>query len=161
MIDSEVSILKKVKHPNIIGLLDLFESESKLFLVMELYESANIRVTGGELYDDIISRGHYSEKDASMLTRTILEAVQYLHNIGIAHRDLKPENLMFSSKLPDRKLMLGDFGLSKIFDDDAIMKTACGTPNYVAPEVLKRQGYGSAVDLWSIGVICYILYVSF
>ncbi len=77
--------------------------------------------------------------------------------MGIVHRDLKPENLLFSSKEADARIMISDFGLSRIFNDDEVMKTACGTPGYVAPEVLKRQGYGCEVDLWSIGVITYIL----
>ena len=87
----------------------------------------------------------------------MLVAILYLHNLGIAHRDLKPENLLLSDKTKDAKIMISDFGLSKIFSDDEVIKTACGTPGYVAPEVLIRKVYGREVDLWSLGVITYIL----
>ena len=150
MIHSEVEILKKIKHPNIISLIEMMETETHLYLVMEL-------VVGGELFDHIVERGHYSEKRSAILTRTMLQAVEYLHSLDVVHRDLKPENLMFESRKPEAKLMIGDFGLSKIFNEEEGLKTACGTPGYVAPEILKRQGYGKAVDLWSIGVITYIL----
>jgi serine/threonine protein kinase len=111
------------------------------------------------LFDDIVARGKYTEGDAAKIVQKILLAVEYLHSLGIAHRDLKPENLLLSEKSKNAKIMISDFGLSKIFNDEEVMKTACGTPGYVAPEVLKRQGYGREVDLWSIGVITYILYV--
>eukprot|EP00158_Paraphelidium_tribonemae_P007362 Partr_v1_DN28218_c0_g1_i1_m76471 putative calcium calmodulin-dependent protein kinase len=150
MIQSEIAILKKVRHDNVIQLFELFETEAKIFLIMEM-------VTGGELFDSIVARGHYTELDAARIIAKILLAVDYLHEMGIAHRDLKPENLLFYNTQPDSKIMISDFGLSKIFNDEEMMKTACGTPGYVAPEVLKRQGYGAEVDLWSLGVIAYIL----
>ncbi|KAI3649885.1 hypothetical protein MP228_005517 [Amoeboaphelidium protococcarum] len=150
MIQSEINILKKVKHDNIIQLFDLFETENKIYLVMEL-------VTGGELFDSIVACGHYTEADAAGIIQTIMLAIDYLHSAGIAHRDLKPENLLFYSRDKGSKIMISDFGLSKIFSDEEMMKTACGTPGYVSPEVLRRQGYGKEVDLWSIGVIAYIL----
>jgi len=150
MIDTEISILSKVHHENIVQLYDLYQIENKIYLVMEL-------VTGGELFDDIVRRGKYTESDAARIVQKILLAIDYLHGMGIAHRDLKPENLLLSDKSKNGKVMISDFGLSKIFNDEEVMKTACGTPGYVAPEVLKRQGYGKEVDLWSIGVITYIL----
>jgi len=150
MIDTEISILSKVHHENIVRLYDLYQIENKIYLVMEL-------VTGGELFDDIVRRGKYTESDAAKIVQKILLAIDYLHGMGIAHRDLKPENLLLSDKSKNGKVMISDFGLSKIFNDEEVMKTACGTPGYVAPEVLKRQGYGKEVDLWSIGVITYIL----
>lgn len=150
MIDTEISILSKVHHENIVQLYDLYQIENKIYLVMEL-------VTGGELFDDIVRRGKYTESDAAKIVQKILLAIDYLHGMGIAHRDLKPENLLLSDKSKNGKVMISDFGLSKIFNDEEVMKTACGTPGYVAPEVLKRQGYGKEVDLWSIGVITYIL----
>ena len=150
MIKSEIDILKKVQHPHIIQLYELYETEQRIYLVMEL-------VTGGELFDSIVARGHYTEADASRIVYKILKAVEYLHDLGIAHRDLKPENLLFWNRDADAKIMISDFGLSKIFNDDDVMKTACGTPGYVAPEVLKRKGYGPQVDMWSMGVITYIL----
>ncbi|GLV37690.1 Calcium/calmodulin-dependent protein kinase I [Carabus blaptoides fortunei] len=136
-------------HPNIVQLLETFEDKSKVYLVMEL-------VTGGELFDRIVEKGSYTEKDASDLIRQVLEAVDYMHEQGVVHRDLKPENLLYYSPDEDSKIMISDFGLSKM-EDSGIMATACGTPGYVAPEVLAQKPYGKAVDVWSIGVISYIL----
>ncbi|KAJ3016608.1 calcium calmodulin-dependent protein kinase type 1G [Thoreauomyces humboldtii] len=150
MIDTEVRILQRVHHDNIIQMVEMYENETKLCLVMEL-------VTGGELFDDIVKRGRYTESDCARIVHKILAALNYLHELGIVHRDLKPENLLLSDKSKNAKIMIGDFGLSKIFNDEEVMKTACGTPGYVAPEVLKRQGYGKEVDIWSLGVITYIL----
>ncbi|XP_014675099.1 PREDICTED: calcium/calmodulin-dependent protein kinase type 1-like [Priapulus caudatus] len=113
-------------------------------------------VTGGELFDRIVEKGNYTEKDASDLIRQVLEAVDYMHIQGVVHRDLKPENLLYFSADEDSKIMISDFGLSKM-EDSGIMATACGTPGYVAPEVLAQKPYGKAVDVWSIGVIAYIL----
>ncbi|KAH0541096.1 calcium/calmodulin-dependent protein kinase type 1 isoform X3 [Cotesia glomerata] len=136
-------------HPNIVQLLETFEDKHKVYLVMEL-------VTGGELFDRIVEKGSYTEKDASGLIRQVLEAVDYMHEQGVVHRDLKPENLLYYSPDEDSKIMISDFGLSKM-EDSGIMATACGTPGYVAPEVLAQRPYGKAVDVWSIGVISYIL----
>ncbi|ESO91429.1 hypothetical protein LOTGIDRAFT_105674, partial [Lottia gigantea] len=125
---------------------------------------------GGELFDRIVEKGSYTEKDASNLIKQVLEAVDFMHDIGIVHRDLKPENLLYYNSDPDSKIMISDFGLSKM-EDSGIMATACGTPGYVgkklinvhnlliitAPEVLAQKPYGKAVDCWSIGVISYIL----
>jgi len=116
-------------------------------------------ITGGELFDQIVQRGTYSERDAANVVRQILEAVEYLHNNGIAHRDLKPENLLCSG--PNNEVIkVTDFGLSKDFGS-ATLKTSCGTPDYVAPEVLKGTAYDNSVDIWSIGVITYILLCGF
>jgi len=150
----EVDILKKVNHPNIIALKELFDTPDKLFLVMEL-------VTGGELFDKIVEKGSYSEKEASELVRKIVSAVDYLHNLGIVHRDLKPENLLLKRADNDLEIAIADFGLSKIVGQQMMMQTACGTPSYVAPEVLNASGYGKEVDMWSIGVITYILLCGF
>jgi calcium/calmodulin-dependent protein kinase I len=114
------------------------------------------RVTGGELFDRIVEKGSYTEKDASHLIRQILEAVDYMHSQGVVHRDLKPENLLYYSPDEDSKIMISDFGLSKM-EESGVMATACGTPGYVAPEVLAQKPYGKSVDVWSIGVIAYIL----
>ncbi|XP_051890419.1 calcium/calmodulin-dependent protein kinase type 1-like isoform X2 [Pristis pectinata] len=113
-------------------------------------------VSGGELFDRILERGVYTEKDASSLIRQILEAVRYLHENGVVHRDLKPENLLYYNSDENSKIMISDFGLSKM-QDMGVMSTACGTPGYVAPEVLHQKPYDKAVDCWSIGVIAYIL----
>ncbi|KAI8892792.1 kinase-like domain-containing protein [Globomyces pollinis-pini] len=137
MIETEVKILQRIEHPNIVKLYEI--------------------VTGGELFDQIVGRGSYPEKEAAEIVRKILLAINYLHEKGIVHRDLKPENLLLSEKSNTAEIKISDFGLSKIFNEVEVMKTACGTPGYVAPEVLKRQGYGQEVDLWSLGVITYIL----
>jgi len=150
----EVDILKKVNHPNIIALKELFDTPDKLYLVMEL-------VTGGELFDKIVEKGSYTEKEASELVRKIVSAVDYLHNLGIVHRDLKPENLLLKRADNDLEIAIADFGLSKIVGQQMMMQTACGTPSYVAPEVLNASGYGKEVDMWSIGVITYILLCGF
>uniref|UniRef100_A0A5F9CKV0 calcium/calmodulin-dependent protein kinase n=1 Tax=Oryctolagus cuniculus TaxID=9986 RepID=A0A5F9CKV0_RABIT len=114
------------------------------------------RVTGGELFDRIMERGSYTEKDASHLVAQVLGAVSYLHSLGIVHRDLKPENLLYATPFEDSKIMVSDFGLSKIQAGN-MLGTACGTPGYVAPELLEQKPYGKAVDVWALGVISYIL----
>ncbi|CAG9759388.1 unnamed protein product [Ceutorhynchus assimilis] len=148
-LENEIKVLRRLKHHNIVQLLETFEDKSRFFLVMEL-------VTGGELFDRIVEKGSYTEKDASDLIRQVLEAVDYMHEQGVVHRDLKPENLLYYSPDENSKIMISDFGLSKM-EDSGIMATACGTPGYVAPEVLAQKPYGKAVDVWSIGVISYIL----
>ncbi|GBM98234.1 Calcium/calmodulin-dependent protein kinase type 1 [Araneus ventricosus] len=151
-LENEIKVLRRLarlKHPNIVQLVETFEDKNKVYLVMEL-------VTGGELFDRIVEKGSYTEKDASHLIRQILEAVDYMHSQGVVHRDLKPENLLYYSPDEESKIMISDFGLSKM-EDSGIMATACGTPGYVAPEVLAQKPYGKAVDVWSIGVIAYIL----
>ncbi|XP_074861208.1 calcium/calmodulin-dependent protein kinase type 1 [Carettochelys insculpta] len=149
-LENEIAVLHKIKHPNIVALDDIYESGGHLYLIMEL-------VSGGELFDRIVEKGFYTERDASQLVRQILDAVRYLHERGIVHRDLKPENLLYYSLDPDSKIMISDFGLSKIEGCGSVMSTACGTPGYVAPEVLAQKPYSKAVDCWSIGVIAYIL----
>jgi len=150
---TEVEILKRVNHTNIIPLKQIVETRDKLFLVMEL-------VDGGELFDKIIEKHFYSERDASIIVNQIVGAIDYLHKNNIAHRDLKPENLLLR-KNDDTQVMISDFGLSRILGDDSMMSTACGTPYYVAPEVVKAISYGKEVDMWSIGVITYFLLAGF
>ncbi|XP_044141938.1 calcium/calmodulin-dependent protein kinase type 1G [Bufo gargarizans] len=148
-LENEIAVLKKIKHDNIVTLEDIYESSSHFYLVMQL-------VSGGELFDRILERGVYTEKDASTVIRQVLSAVKYLHDNGIVHRDLKPENLLYLTPDENAKIMITDFGLSKM-EESGIMSTACGTPGYVAPEVLAQKPYSKAVDCWSIGVITYIL----
>ncbi|WKY08660.1 hypothetical protein Q1695_007862 [Nippostrongylus brasiliensis] len=148
-LENEIKVLRKLRHPNIVQLYDTFEEKQYVYLVMEL-------VTGGELFDRIVAKGSYTEKDASHLIRQVLHAVSFMHGNGVVHRDLKPENLLYFNQDEDSKIMVSDFGLSKT-EDSGVMATACGTPGYVAPEVLQQKPYGKAVDVWSIGVIAYIL----
>ena len=145
----EIQIMKQVDHANILKLFDVFESEEEFFLVMEL-------VDGKELFDKIVERGQYSEKDAANIVRQIISAVEYLHERGIAHRDLKPENLLSSGADEKELIKIADFGFSKDFTDDKL-QTSCGSPGYVAPEVLTSESYDKSVDMWSLGVIIYIL----
>uniref|UniRef100_A0A671R1Q2 Calcium/calmodulin-dependent protein kinase type 1D-like n=1 Tax=Sinocyclocheilus anshuiensis TaxID=1608454 RepID=A0A671R1Q2_9TELE len=148
-LENEIKVLKRIKHDNVVGLEDFYETRTHYYLVMEL-------VSGGELFDRILDRGVYTEKDASRVIKQVLEAVSYLHQNSIVHRDLKPENLLYYSPDESAKIMISDFGLSKMADH-GVMSTACGTPGYVAPEVLGQKPYSKAVDCWSIGVITYIL----
>jgi len=152
LLHREIDIMKKLQHKNIIALYEVFEEEETIFLILEL-------VTGGELFDQIVSRGVYSERDAANVIKQILEAVSYMHQNGIAHRDLKPENLLCGGS-DGSVIKVTDFGLSKDFGKGSL-KTSCGTPDYVAPEVLKGQNYDNSVDVWSVGVICYILLCGF
>lgn len=152
----EIDILKEVNHPNIIKLIEVHEDLKYLHLITEL-------CTGGELFDRIIAKtqspeGHFSEKDAANLIRDILDAIAYCHDEKqIVHRDLKPENFLFASSADDAPVKIIDFGLSRHeVNPGSMMKTKVGTPYYVAPEVLKRK-YTKSCDIWSIGVITYIL----
>eukprot|EP00824_Muranothrix_gubernata_P022669 TRINITY_DN5579_c0_g1_i1.p1 TRINITY_DN5579_c0_g1~~TRINITY_DN5579_c0_g1_i1.p1 ORF type:complete len:359 (-),score=65.92 TRINITY_DN5579_c0_g1_i1:62-1105(-) len=152
---NEVAILRQVQHPNILHLHDFYESSKRYYLVMEL-------MTGGELFDRIVERGSYTEKDACAVTTKVIEAIQYLHSKGIVHRDLKPENLLYASTSDDSEIKIADFGFAKYMGGaDALTMTACGTPGYVAPEVLQNEGYSKNVDMWSVGVILYILLCGF
>eukprot|EP01102_Stenamoeba_stenopodia_P014000 TRINITY_DN4611_c0_g1_i2.p1 TRINITY_DN4611_c0_g1~~TRINITY_DN4611_c0_g1_i2.p1 ORF type:complete len:339 (-),score=95.45 TRINITY_DN4611_c0_g1_i2:253-1269(-) len=145
----EIKIMKKIDHPNILKLYDVYVEGSDFYLVMEL-------VPGKELFERIIEKGQYSEKHASIIIRQILSAVDYLHGNGIAHRDLKPENLLSSGDGDEEVVKIIDFGLSKKFGDEKLV-TSVGSPGYVAPEVLTDDSYDKSVDMWSVGVILYIL----
>jgi len=154
-IEREVEIMGKVDHPNVIKLVEVFDEPKVMNLVMEL-------VTGGELFDSIVARGSYTEKAAAEVMMTLCSALSYLHDMKIVHRDLKPENILLKDTSPDASIKIADFGLARIISSTQMMKTACGTPGYVAPEVLQNKGYDSgAVDVWSTGVILYILLCGF
>ncbi|XP_052815463.1 serine/threonine-protein kinase H1 homolog [Mya arenaria] len=148
--ESELKVLRRVKHQYIIQLVEVFETKDKVYMVMEL-------ATGGELFDRIIAKGSFTERDATRVLTMVLEGVAYLHGLGIAHRDLKPENLLYYHPGHDSKIMITDFGLSATIKGDSMMRTTCGTPEYIAPEILARKPYTVQVDMWAIGVITYIL----
>uniref|UniRef100_A0A3Q4B4M4 Protein kinase domain-containing protein n=1 Tax=Mola mola TaxID=94237 RepID=A0A3Q4B4M4_MOLML len=148
-LENEINVLRRIKHENVVGLEDFYESRTHYYLVMQL-------VSGGELFDRILDKGVYTERDASKVIKQVLQAVSYLHENSIVHRDLKPENLLYYNTDENAKIMVSDFGLSKMLEHGT-MSTACGTPGYVAPEVLAQKPYSKAVDCWSIGVITYIL----
>lgn len=154
VIHDEVDIMQRIKHDHCVQLYEIFENKKKLYIVMEI-------LTGGELFDSIVAKGNYSEKDAATVVYTVSTALNYLHSEGIVHRDLKPENLIYSSDADDAVLKITDFGLAKYSAQSTLLTTACGTPNYVAPEVLEGKDYSQEVDLWSLGVILYILLCGF
>jgi len=130
VLESEVNIMRQVHHGNIVKLHDVFDGNSKMCLVLDLLE-------GGELFDRIIEQGRFSEKDASTSFAQMISALAYLHDRHIVHRDLKPENLLFESKQKGSAIKLIDFGLAGSCVSP--LKTPCGTPNYVAPEILKKN----------------------
>ncbi|CAL9229187.1 unnamed protein product [Arabidopsis halleri] len=136
-------------HPNVISIKGAYEDVVAVHLVMEC-------CAGGELFDRIIQRGHYTERKAAELTRTIVGVVEACHSLGVMHRDLKPENFLFVSKHEDSLLKTIDFGLSMFFKPDDVFTDVVGSPYYVAPEVLRKR-YGPEADVWSAGVIVYIL----
>ncbi|WOK95510.1 hypothetical protein Cni_G04217 [Canna indica] len=146
----EVAIMRHLpRSPSIVSLREAREDDGAVHLVMELCE-------GGELFDRIVARGHYTERAAAAVTRTILEVVQLCHLHGVIHRDLKPENFLFADKKENSPLKAIDFGLSIFFKPGERFFEIVGSPYYMAPEVLKRN-YGPEIDIWSAGVILYIL----
>jgi len=148
----EIDIMRQVDHVNVLPLIDIFETEKEVTIITE-FES------GGELFYKIVDRGSYSEADAAGIVKQLVTGVEYLHAKGIAHRDLKPENILCSGDDDEHMIIkISDFGLSKMFSAGEVLKTACGTPDYAAPEVLSSAGsYSNAVDMWSVGVITYVL----
>jgi len=152
VLNREITLMKRLNHKNIIQLFDVYDEPENIVLVLEL-------VTGGELFDHIIDRGNYSERDAANIIKQVLEAVAFMHKNGIAHRDLKPENILITGTNNDI-VKVSDFGLSKDFSKD-MLRSAVGTPDYVAPEVLGGSTYDNSVDIWSIGVITYVLLCGF
>ncbi|XP_071609781.1 serine/threonine-protein kinase DCLK2 isoform X2 [Heliangelus exortis] len=153
LIENEVSILRQVKHPNIIMLIEEMDTPTELYLVMEL-------VKGGDLFDAITSSTKYTERDGSAMVYNLASALKYLHALNIVHRDIKPENLLVCEYSDGTKsLKLGDFGLATVVEGP--LYTVCGTPTYVAPEIIAETGYGLKVDIWAAGVITYILLCGF
>jgi len=151
LLKREIEILKICQHPNIIRLLDIFENLEYIYIVMELLK-------GGDLFTYIENRKFsISEERARSITHSIATSTFYLHSYGITHRDLKPENILVVDKSEVSDIKLVDFGLSKIIGPNETCNEPFGTLSYVAPEVLLQQPYGKAVDLWSIGVITYLL----
>ncbi|PKU68685.1 CBL-interacting protein kinase 23 [Dendrobium catenatum] len=150
-IKREISTMKLIKHPNVIRMFEVMASKTKIYIVLEF-------VTGGELFDKIATWGRMKEDEARKYFQQLINAVDYCHSRGVYHRDLKPENLLLDS---NGVLKVSDFGLSALpqqVRDDGLLHTTCGTPNYVAPEVINNKGYdGAKADLWSCGVILFVL----
>ncbi|CAN4113925.1 unnamed protein product [Withania somnifera] len=146
----EIQIMHHLSgHINVISIKGAYEDAVAVHVVMEL-------CTGGELFDRIVKRGHYSERQAAGLARTIVGVVEACHSLRVMHRDLKPENFLFVNEEEDSQLKTIDFGLSMFFKPGQIFDDIVGSPYYVAPEVLRKR-YGPAADIWSAGVIIYIL----
>jgi len=155
LVKTEAKILKSIQHPYIVLCFDAFETTDNVYFVMEL-------MSGGELFDRIVQLGMFTEKMAQDVTYKLLGALQYMHDQNVCHRDLKPENMLLSDKTASAEVKITDFGLSKMYDEQTtVMKTACGTPGYCAPEVLAMAPYDFQVDVWSYGVILYILLCGF
>ncbi|XP_048337577.2 CBL-interacting serine/threonine-protein kinase 24 isoform X1 [Ziziphus jujuba] len=148
-IKREISIMKIVRHPNIVRLHEVLAGRTKIFIILEF-------VTGGELFDKIVHQGKLNEHESRQYFQQLIDAVSHCHSKGVYHRDLKPENLLLDSY---GNLKVSDFGLSALPQQGVgLLHTTCGTPNYVAPEVLGNRGYdGAAADVWSCGVILYVL----
>ncbi|CAN1306761.1 Calcium-dependent protein kinase 2 [Linum perenne] len=146
----EIEIMHHLSgHPNIIRIRSAYEDSVAVHVVMEL-------CSGGELFDRIIKKGHYTERKAAGITRTIFGVIQACHSLGVMHRDLKPENFLFIDEHEDSPLKAIDFGLSMFFKPGQIFNDVVGSPYYVAPEVLRKK-YGPEADVWSAGVMVYIL----
>mmetsp|Transcript_29865 Transcript_29865/g.63948 ORF Transcript_29865/g.63948 Transcript_29865/m.63948 type:complete len:344 (+) Transcript_29865:382-1413(+) len=146
----EVSILKEMKHLHIIRLYDFFKEPNNYYLVME-------EMDGGELFDRIVAKAYYNEKEARDTCVILIDAVGHMHTNNVAHRDLKPENLLLVSKSDDSQVKIADFGFAKKVFKENSLSTQCGTPGYVAPEILEGHKYDQRADMWSVGVILYIL----
>lgn len=150
----EIQILTLTNHQHIVSVKEVFYSKNYVYLIMDL-------MTGGELFDRIVTKDHYSEQEAKQALQQIVVAIKYCHEKNIVHRDLKPENILYSSPADDATLKIADFGLATLLRPNQMMNVACGTPGYVAPEILRGVAYGKEVDMWSIGVILYILLCGF
>jgi len=145
----EVDIMRQLNHPNIINCYDFFEEEKNYYVVLEYMD-------GGELFDRIVKKTVYNEKEARDVVKILVSAIKYCHDRDVVHRDLKPENLLLTSREDDASLKIADFGFAVRVNSN-LLSTQCGTPGYIAPEILENKPYGKAVDMWSIGVITYII----
>lgn len=146
----EIDVLSELKHSNIIRLYDVFEEKEFYYLITE-------KMLGGELFDRIVQKSYYNEKEARDTCKILFQAMAYCHKHQVAHRDLKPENLLLTSQDNDSDIKIADFGFAKKCPNPNSLKTQCGTPGYVAPEILEGQPYDTQADMWSLGVIVYIL----
>ena len=149
-LENEITILSQIDHPNIVKCREVFEDTDNIYIVLDL-------LSGGELFHRVLHKRVFTEKNAAEILRPIIDAIRYCHDLDVAHRDLKLENILYETKDDDSMIKITDFSLAKIIPDDIFAITACGTPGYVAPEILEGGGYGKEVDYWSIGVILYTL----
>ncbi|KAI9016841.1 kinase-like domain-containing protein [Hyaloraphidium curvatum] len=148
-LEREVAIMKLIKHPNVLELYDVYESDTDLFLVLELVE-------GGELFDYLVSRGRLPEPEALHFFQQIIGGLSYCHSHLVCHRDLKPENLLLDPSC--RRVKIADFGMANLQLPSRLLQTSCGSPHYASPEVIRGVQYdGAGADIWSCGVILYAL----
>lgn len=146
----EINVLTELKHKHIIRLYDVFDEAQFYYLVTE-------KMMGGELFDRIVQKSYYNEKEARDVCKILFDAMKYCHDHQVAHRDLKPENLLLTSESDDSDIKIADFGFAKKVKSPNSLTTQCGTPGYVAPEILEGKPYDTQADMWSLGVIVYIL----
>ena len=149
MFFNEINILKDLDHPNILKMYEFFEDEKRYYIVTDICK-------GGELFDEIVAKGKFGEKDAAMLINQVLTCINYCHKNHIVHRDLKPENVLLEANKEFDQIKIIDFGTSLVIKDNEKLDEKLGTPYYIAPEVLQKN-YGAKCDIWSIGVITYII----
>lgn len=151
LLQNELEVLQAVsEHPGIVTLLDSLDTERHMFFIMEY-------VDGGPLLDRIVSRGNFSENDARVLLRATLLTLEFLANLGCVHRDIKPENILVDNYSDKWPVKLTDFGLSEKMRPDELLYQTIGTPLFVAPEILNGRGYDCACDMWSLGVVLYLV----
>ena len=163
----EIEVLQAAQHPHVVALHEVIETPSTTYVVMEV-------IGGGELFDEIVSRGMFPEHEARDLMKQLFEAIAFCHDIGVVHRDLKPENLLLDRSRSQLKLKLIDFGYAAFAREGELLSGLAGTPDYVAPEVLswydgeeqegalyEREEYDASCDMWSAGVILYIMLCGF
>lgn len=154
VVGTEIAIIKRVNHPNIVKTFDIFETSEYIHIVMEYME-------GGMLYDSIEDGVKFEEADVIQFMRELLDGVLYLHQIGIVHRDIKPENVLCTSRQTPLHVKIADFGLSSISSvadtktNRLLMSTMIGTPEFVAPEIARQETYTEKVDMWALGMLCY------
>lgn len=147
MID-EISIMRKLNHPRIVKLHKVYESETNIYLVMDY-------LCGNDLHHRICKNGTFSEDLAAKLIRNILETLEYIHSANIIHRDIKPENIMMTNSLDNTDFKIGDFGIATEAQES--LKLVCGSPRYIAPEILRQEVYGVKADIFSLGIVVYLL----
>ena len=145
---SEIEIMRKINHPLFVFLHRIYENDEFVYLVLD-------HVEGGDLFHRIQKRERLREDVASKFMTNMLEALKYLHSQNIVHRDIKPENILMYSNDDDEEFKICDFGLACVAGDDQALR--CGSPGYVAPEILQKKSYNNKVDIFSAGIICYIL----
>ena len=153
LVKQEIEIMKISQHPNLIRMLDVFENIEHIYIVMEVLE-------GGDLFSYLEKRKFkIPEQRAAKITHSLAAGLYYLHSYGVVHRDMKPENVLMVEKTENSDVKIVDFGLSKMVGPSQLCSEPFGTLSYVAPEVLQQKPYGKAVDVWSLGILAYLMMV--